>query len=134
VLVNSKILIVAGVSPDRVLYRRAFTHAGYEVVVASNGREAIDILAKEKHHDVELVISEVSLGYMCGLELLERLRNRPEKLPVILLSPRPLPGTLQFQPDGFLKMPFPLEHLIWAAKDLLPLPPPEFYRVDSMYV
>ncbi|HLK10689.1 MAG TPA: response regulator [Candidatus Binatia bacterium] len=63
-----------------------FQRAGLEVVTAENGRRALELL--EQSPDIELVISDVMMPEMDGLDLVKAMRERPElrDLPVILTT------------------------------------------------
>ncbi len=54
---------------------------GYETLVASSGFEALDVVA---HADV--VVTDVCMPGMDGLELLSAIRERDDELPVILVT------------------------------------------------
>jgi len=57
---------------------------GYNVITADNGKEAIDIIPKELP---DLIISDVMMPYLNGLELVKHVNNFTEKkIPVILLT------------------------------------------------
>lgn len=60
--------------------------AKYDVVVARNGREALDILAERP--DVDLVITDISMPELDGLGLIEAMQNKLEwsEIPVIVAS------------------------------------------------
>ena len=59
--------------------------AGYEVVTATTGREALEMVAKTKP---DLVVMDVMMPEMDGLEALEKMKADPEmaKIPVIMLT------------------------------------------------
>lgn len=59
--------------------------AGYEVDTALNGASALTLILKNQY---DLVISDVMMPEMDGMELLEHIRQSPEmvNLPVILLT------------------------------------------------
>jgi len=57
---------------------------GYQVLIAENGKQALDILQKENR--IGLVISDVKMPVMNGLELLRSIRNQERRVPVILIS------------------------------------------------
>ncbi len=59
--------------------------AGYEVVKANNGQEA---LASIEANQPDLVLSDVEMPIMGGFELLERIRARWPHLPVVMLTTR----------------------------------------------
>ena len=67
------------------MYKRVFTHAGYEIVTASNGQEAIE---KVTHFKPHLIMTDVMMPKMTGLELLEKLKKNPRTahIPVIFLT------------------------------------------------
>jgi CheY-like chemotaxis protein len=64
---------------------RALREAGYTVVEAQNGREALDIV--ERHTGrMDLVLADVAMPDMDGLELADALRQRYPDVPVLLMS------------------------------------------------
>ena len=64
----------------------ALRAAGYQVLQASDGAEAI--LALENHKQVDLVLCDVNMPNVSGLEFLERIRSCPERhgLPVLMVT------------------------------------------------
>ncbi len=81
----------------------------YEVIMAFNGKMAYD-LAKEKKPD--MIISDVMMPHMNGVELLKALRedSETESIPVILLSAAPLKAKIS-EASAFLAKPFEIEVL-----------------------
>lgn len=81
----------------------------YEVIKAYNGKTAYE-LAKAKKPDV--IISDVMMPHMSGVELLKALRSDPatEHIPVILLSAAPLKAKVA-EASAFLTKPFEIEVL-----------------------
>ncbi|HVZ32354.1 MAG TPA: ATP-binding protein, partial [Polyangiaceae bacterium] len=66
----------------------AFAHlsgAGYEVLSASSGEEALALL-KEHEASVRMIVSDVSMPGMSGVELAGQVRVRHPKLPILLIS------------------------------------------------
>jgi len=66
-------------------YQHAITYHGFNVTVAKDGKEALAIIEKERPH---LLLLDVIMPHMNGIEVLEILRNNPEleKLSVIMLT------------------------------------------------
>jgi DNA-binding response OmpR family regulator len=56
---------------------------GYEVLIARNGKEAIDLV---KVTDVDLVISDIMMPFASGTEILAAIRSLGKNIPVIMLS------------------------------------------------
>ena len=78
-----RVLLVDDEPELRRLLRRALARVGLEVVEAGNGRAALEE-ARASRFDV--VISDVRMPRMGGLELLERLQLEEPALPVVLIS------------------------------------------------
>jgi len=80
------ILLVDDSKTVRVQVGAAIRDKGYNVVEASDGLEALAVL--EKRRDIAMVISDVNMPGMDGLELLEAIQRRPDcaKLPVVILT------------------------------------------------
>ncbi len=62
---------------------RIVTHAGYECLLASSAQEALDLL---ELHPVDVVISDMRMPCMDGLELLGQIRTRYKEVDVILMT------------------------------------------------
>lgn len=60
------------------------TKDGYEVIVAEDGRKALEILKQEE--TIQLVITDLMLPYVTGIELIEYIRKNTPTLPIIVLS------------------------------------------------
>ena len=80
-----KVLIVDDSSSVRTVARMALRERGYEVIEASNGKEALAKLDSERCH---LVISDVNMPTMDGITLLKEIKRHPNYkfTPVIMLT------------------------------------------------
>jgi DNA-binding response OmpR family regulator len=65
--------------------RRALTLAGYEVDVADNGPEGLKLASRGPY---DVIVIDVMLPGMDGLEVLQRLRRQTIETPVLILSGR----------------------------------------------
>jgi DNA-binding NtrC family response regulator len=112
-----RVLLVDDQPEVRRVVRRNLTKAGYVVVEAWNGRIAID-LAKESSFD--LVISDVRMPDMDGLDLLTALHEYDPRLPVVLTSGSPgPPSVVQTRMMGafaFLEKPVPFDTMRETAR------------------
>lgn len=66
-----------------VLKETISSHTTLEVLTASNGKEALTLL---ENQEVDVIILDLSMPAMDGLELFKLLRNRSIKTPVIFLT------------------------------------------------
>ena len=67
-----RILVVDDEQDIREMVRRHFQFLGYQVLTAGNGKEALEILAGNK---IDIVISDIIMPVMDGVELLRNIRN-----------------------------------------------------------
>src|SRR5262245_31414502 len=67
-----KILIAEDDDLLRRMYQRIFIHAGYEVEIAENGEDAFKKIAT---FNPQLLITDIMMPKLTGLELLEKIKN-----------------------------------------------------------
>ena len=113
--VTASLLVVDDEAPIRELLVFVLRRAGYGVATAANGREA---LARVGGTHPDLVITDVSMPGMDGLELLRRMRSAPSTagIPVLLLTARGAPEDvlegLRAGADDYLTKPFRVPDLL----------------------
>ena len=73
----AKALVVDDSRAVRMILARILQGLGFEVSQASNGREALEVLAAESL-PVSLILADWNMPEMDGLELVKRLRQKPE--------------------------------------------------------
>ncbi len=94
---------------------------GYDVISAFGGREAFDKYMAER---VDLVVSDVHMPDMNGIELMASIKSRDPEFPVILVTgygvedARKTAG--EYHADGFLGKPFRIEELRQIIEKALP--------------
>jgi CheY-like chemotaxis protein len=82
----------------------------YLILEASNGREALEVLSQETP---DLVITDIRMPEMDGIELLEELKERYPSLPVLAISGFMDPDEVhQYGFDGFIRKPVKIAALI----------------------
>jgi len=79
----AKILIVEDDANQRLLYREAFEEEGFEVLDAPNGWTALACVGRECF---DLVVLDINMPGMDGLEALVRIHNANRRLPVVIHS------------------------------------------------
>lgn len=90
-----KILVVDDESRMRKLVRDFLVKAGYDVLEAGDGEEALDVFFQQK--DIALVVLDVMMPKMDGWQVCRELRSY-SKVPVIMLTAR---GDEQDELQGF---------------------------------
>ena len=82
----AKILIVEDDESQRPLYEEELQEEGYEVVLAKNGREALKCLERALF---DLIILDIRMPEIDGIEALGKIASRYKKTPVILHTAYP---------------------------------------------
>ncbi len=79
----SKILVVEDEQHQRELYAMELQEEGYDVDQASNGKEAVDMVKSNKY---DLVILDIRMPEMDGIEALGKILSRDKKIPIIIYT------------------------------------------------
>lgn len=85
------VLTVDDASTMRKLIGFTLSAAGYEVIEAANGAQALELL---KSRPVSLIASDVNMPGMDGIELTRQIRNLPgcSRVPILILTTESDPG------------------------------------------
>jgi two-component system, OmpR family, KDP operon response regulator KdpE len=107
-----RILVVDDEPPIRKLLRLGLTANGYEVLEATNGKSALSLLENAP----DLVILDLGLPDVQGLDLLRRIRELRDSVPIVVLSSRSDEAVkveaLDLGADDYVTKPFGLEELL----------------------
>ncbi|MFM1977902.1 MAG: hypothetical protein RLZZ151_417, partial [Pseudomonadota bacterium] len=110
-----RILAVDDEPNMRRLLEIMLKQAGYQAIVASNGREALDILQKE---GADLVVSDLHMPGMDGLGLLSGMRDSEIDTPVIIVTAHgeieSAVNAMKLGASDYILRPFDLETLEMA--------------------
>jgi two-component system, OmpR family, response regulator MprA len=116
-----KILVVDDERAVRESLRRALELEGYEIELAADGREALERLEAESQPDV--LVLDVLMPGVDGLEVCRRLRRAGSRLPVLMLTARDAVENrvagLDAGADDYVTKPFALEELLARIRALL---------------
>jgi len=117
---DPRILIVDDDPAVTSLLRRGFAYEGYRVDTAASGAEALSV-ARERPPD--LVVLDVMMPGMDGLEVCRRLREVSRSLPILLLTARDAPADqvsgLATGADDYVTKPFNFDVLLARVRALL---------------
>ncbi|MBX2852190.1 MAG: sigma-54 dependent transcriptional regulator [Phycisphaeraceae bacterium] len=112
-----KVLVVDDKQMMRDSVGATLQRAGYTVVVANNGRDAVAKLAR---HQPAVVVTDLKMPEMTGLELLQHLREADSDLPVVLMTAYGTVGdAVEAMKRGafdFVQKPFEGDQLVVVVK------------------
>ncbi len=114
-----KILVVDDEQNIRLLLKTIFELEGYDVLLAANGKEALEVLEKEKP---ALLITDIMMPEMDGWELMKKVRQKVNSsIPIIALTVRsdPMSEKLSREKYGvktYIIKPFDKKQLIAEVK------------------
>ncbi|KAK9819087.1 hypothetical protein WJX81_001346 [Elliptochloris bilobata] len=82
------ILLAEDDTPSVCILNRLLTACGYRVSLARNGREALDLLESECGETVDLVLSDILMPEVSGIELVGQVlqRDKLKGVPVVVMS------------------------------------------------
>lgn len=119
----ARVLLVEDEADIRELIRYSLAQAGLEVEEASDGAEALE---KLRAFAPDLIVLDLMLPGMPGLEICRRLRSRADtaRLPIMVVSARSNPSEkalgLAMGADDYVTKPFSPRDLLMRAIALLP--------------
>ena len=117
---QSRLLVVDDDRDVRDSLRRALGYAGYAVATAADGAEALATVA---HAPVDLIILDVLMPMLNGLDTCRALRGRGDATPVLVLTARDAiddrVAGLEAGADDYLVKPFALRELLARVNALL---------------
>jgi two-component system KDP operon response regulator KdpE len=107
-----KVLVIDDEPPIRKLLKMGLTTQGYQILEAPSGKIALELLSQ----DPDLVILDLGLPDIQGLELLRMIRARKEAVPIVVLSSRGDEAgkvqALDFGADDYVTKPFGMDELL----------------------
>jgi len=115
-----KILVADDETRMRILISDFLSNEGYEIIEASNGKEAIDMFFKDP--SIHLVILDIMMPYFNGLEVCEEIR-KISKVPIIMLTAKVSENDELFGfrkgTDEYIKKPFSPSILVARVNALI---------------
>lgn len=121
---TQSILLVDDEEYVRDVGTRILERAGYTVITAANGREAVDIYAREQSA-IALVILDLIMPQMGGEKCLEELLRINPRVKVIVSTGHLLDGRQRSQlgalAKGFVSKPYQVRQMVQAVKEVLAL-------------
>lgn len=107
-----RVMVVDDEPPIRKLLRMGLATQGYHVIDAPNAKAAIELMSEKP----DLIILDLGLPDMQGLDLLRALREKNDAVPIVVLSSRADEAAkvqaLDFGADDYVTKPFGLNELL----------------------
>ena len=105
----------------RQRFRREVRRGEFELQFAFSGEEALTMLYQQDRTDVVLVLSDINMPGMTGLELLRRIKADPPPVPVCMMTAYGNPEyRAQAQAaDGYITKPIDFAQLKGQIHDLI---------------
>ncbi|RZA19168.1 MAG: response regulator [Proteobacteria bacterium] len=119
---TKKILIVDDSEAVRQQVYFTLSKEGFEIIEAEDGRDAMEKM--RMNDDISLIISDVSMPVMTGLEMLEAMQAEGSypSVPIIMLTTVGITALIgrakKAGANGYLVKPFNPDHLVAAAEKL----------------
>ena len=105
------VLVVDDEEHIRILLRRILEGAGYSVITANNGREALEKLTD----NIDLVLLDIKMPEMDGFQTLNLMRDRSD-VPVMMVTGvgevTAASDALAFGADDYIRKPFKVGELL----------------------
>src|SRR6267154_3777590 len=115
-----RILVIDDEAPIRDSLKMTLEYEGYEFIGAATGQEGLALVERD---NPDLVLLDVKMPGMDGLEVLDRLRNMNETLPVVVVSGH---GTISTAVEAtkkgafdFIEKPFASERVLVSLRNAL---------------
>lgn len=122
-----KILLVDDTSVNRILAKAVLSKIGFEIVEAENGFEAVKKVSESAPGEFDLVLMDVMMPVMDGLEAARKIRELPDKIvariPIIAMTANAfeedVKATLDAGMNAHVTKPFIKEELIFRINECL---------------
>jgi len=118
---KAKILIAEDEKPMAKALELKLSHAGYEIVIALNGQEALDQMAASKF---DLVLLDLMMPMLDGFSVLNQLKEKGDTTPIVVLTNLNQQEDIQKAKDlgaidFFIKSDTPLAEVIGHVENAL---------------
>lgn len=117
---SGHVLLVEDEPMVRTVAERALTRQGYEVVTATNGEEALEIIGRGD--PIDLLVSDVVMPAMDGPTMVREARKARPGIPVLFMSgyaEEHLRKSIDIDQVAFLPKPFSVQELAEAVREAL---------------
>lgn len=115
-----KILVVDDEESVRIILKQMLEQGGYSAEVASDGAEALDKLKADNYH---MIITDINMPGMDGVELLKKSKELFPKLPVIFVTgfgkDKIILQAMKLGLSNYIEKPFKMDDVLKIVKDYI---------------
>lgn len=118
-----RILLIDDDADVRASLARVLARAGYEVVEAKNGREAVRL---HESHPADLVVTDIFMPEQDGIETIRLMHRRHPEVRIVVISGGDASGSMNLMEQAklfgartTLQKPFEMNALLEAVRDAL---------------
>ncbi len=119
-MAKKSILVVDDEASHRMMLKAHLHEEGFEVIEASDGQEAIDLVGR---HFYDLILMDIRMPVMDGVEALTRIKKISPTIPVIMMtaygSIDSAVEALKSGADDYLTKPLDMDELLLKVKKIL---------------
>ncbi|MGE0432444.1 MAG: PAS domain S-box protein [Planctomycetota bacterium] len=116
---DETVLLVEDEAMVRKLTTRILSRLGYRILQASDGEEALRVMAQAGPDAIDLLVTDVVMPRMGGRELARRIRDLRPGLRVLFVSGYSDEAIAMDEPSAFLQKPFTMQLLAQRIRELL---------------
>ena len=117
-----KLLTIDDSKTIRLILARAFKEYDCALIEAANGNEGLKAAAE---HKPDIIILDITMPHMDGIEMLKRLRDTGDKTPVIMLTAEGGASSVEKAQhlgiSDYIAKPFQNEALVEKVQKVIPL-------------
>lgn|SRR5262245_50139265 len=120
---TKRILVVEDQADNRRILHDLLTRAGYEIIMAEDGQEALDVVTRERPN---LILMDIQLPLLDGYEVTRRIKADPtlNAIPIIVITSYALSGdeakARAAGCDAYVAKPFSPRSLLAKVREYLP--------------
>ena len=114
------VLVVEDNVELRELFCVSLYNSGYNVIHASDGVEALEVM---EHQYIDLIITDIMMPNLDGYELIERIKAMGYDIPILIVSAKSTifdkEKAFQLEIDDYMVKPINVNEMIWRIEALL---------------
>jgi len=123
-MMGKRVMAVDDSATVRQVLQMTLEGAGYEVIEAVDGKDALD---KLRVHQVDMMVTDLNMPNMNGIDLIRQVRQNPGNrfMPIIMLTTESQPEKKQIGKaagaSGWIVKPFKPEQLLAVVRMICPV-------------